>query len=734
VTLHGVQGGYYWKAFGKHGPLHNPYAFGYFDHVRHEGLAGGHVAVGGLFYEADTLPPAWRGRYVAADLLDHSVHAHELSPFGSTFRTRQVADLLRANDTWFAPSDLTVGPDGTLYVADWHDRRTAHPDPDADWDRSNGRIFAVTARQAKSGATIDLSAQTDDQLVALLDHTNAWYRRRARRLLSERRAEKVAGALRRKAVAGRGVAALEALWALHGCAGLDENTSTRLLVHPDASVRSWCVRLLGDEDRISSHAATKLLKMAAGEPDAGVRAQLACAARRLAGDLGLRLAATLAARDLDRDDPHIPLLLWWAVERHAIVDIDTTLELFTSTESWKSRMVREVVVDRLMRRWALEQSAAGDRACASLLASAPSVQAARPLMAALEESMRGRRSGTVAPSLSEAIVERWAREPTDAILTRLAARSGDVSAVRRVVAVARDVQESEPNRLAMLDLQGELGNRESLPVLLDLAIEDASGSATVCLAALSALARFEDESIALALVGAYSRQNIGWRLRARELLLCRTTWARIYLSAIDRGELPAKELALEQLAAFPVLQDPGLAALVRKHWGTTRGATREERLAEVRRLSNDLRAAAGNPAQGRRLFRDHCANCHRLEGEGETIGPDLTYANRQDRNFLLLSLVDPSGIVRKEYQTYQVATKDGRAFSGLIVEQTPDSITLRDARGRRTRIARAELEEFRESDGSLMPDSLYREFNPQQLRDLFSFLESDAPKGQKERP
>ena len=111
--------------------------------------SGGHVSVGGLFYEADALPPAWRGRYIAADLLDHSIHGHEVTPLGSTFQARQVGDVLRANDTWFAPSDLTLGPDGALYVTDWHDRRTAHPDPDADWDRTNGRIFAITARGAK---------------------------------------------------------------------------------------------------------------------------------------------------------------------------------------------------------------------------------------------------------------------------------------------------------------------------------------------------------------------------------------------------------------------------------------------------------------------------------------------------------------------------------------------------------------------------------------------------------
>ena len=101
------------------------------------------MSVGGLFYEADALPQAWRGRYIAADLLDHSVHGHDVTPLGSTFQARQAADLLRANDTWFAPTDMTLGPDGRLYIADWHDRRTAHPDPDADWDRTNGRIFAI---------------------------------------------------------------------------------------------------------------------------------------------------------------------------------------------------------------------------------------------------------------------------------------------------------------------------------------------------------------------------------------------------------------------------------------------------------------------------------------------------------------------------------------------------------------------------------------------------------------
>jgi putative heme-binding domain-containing protein len=92
---------------------------------------------------------------------------------------------------------------------------------------------------------------------------------------------------------------------------------------------------------------------------------------------------------------------------------------------------------------------------------------------------------------------------------------------------------------------------------------------------------------------------------------------------------------------------------------------------------------------------------------------------------LLVSLVDPAGVVRKEYQAYNVATKDGRVVSGLIVDQTPEAIIVRGAKGERTRVSRSEIEDLKESDASLMPESLYKELNPQQLRDLFSFLQSE---------
>ena len=122
--------------------------YGYFDHVPHANFTGGHVTDGGIVYQGDLFPPEFRGRYIAADLLGHAVHWHTIAPRGSTFSSAHGGTLLAANDTWFAPSDVTVGPDGAVYVADWHDARTAHPDPDAEWDRRNGRVYRIQPRGA----------------------------------------------------------------------------------------------------------------------------------------------------------------------------------------------------------------------------------------------------------------------------------------------------------------------------------------------------------------------------------------------------------------------------------------------------------------------------------------------------------------------------------------------------------------------------------------------------------
>jgi putative membrane-bound dehydrogenase-like protein len=755
TMLHGVQGGYYWKQFGKHGALHNPFTFGFFDHVPHANFKGGHVTVGGIVYQGDSFPERMHGKYIAADLLGHAVYWHDVTPNGSSFRSAHGGDLLLANDTWFAPCDVTLGPDGSVYVADWFDKRTAHPDPDADWDRSNGRVYRIAYKGAgsrKQNEPFDLAKLPSDKLVSLLSHPNDWFRRKARQVLAARRDPEVIFPLRTMLYEAKDEGLqLQALWALYVSGGFTDSLAEKLLHHPNAHVRRWTVRFLGDECRVNAALAKRLADLAASEPHPVVRSQLLCTAKRLPARDGLPIVQIILRRNLDRDDPHTPLLAWWAVEAHAVGARKLVLEMFGTREAWQAPLVRDVILERLMRRHAAEGTEAGFAACAQLLAAAPASERSR-LLSALDQGLQDRparprtNAGTLFHDL--AVVEKptppkfisdqklpaeltrqldavWTKDTRDVALIRACARLGRAAAKRRAVALATDPKANQAMRVALLETIADIGDPGCVEPLLKLL--GGGEPEAIQMAVLSTLQRFERSKIAATLVRHYPTLSPRLRARAGEVLLSRRAWAKVFLEEIDKGRFDAKDIATEHLRVVALHGDRSLDDLVRKHWGNIQPGTAEEKLAEMRRLSNDLRAGTGNPVAGRALFRKHCATCHKLFDDGESLGPDLTHANRKDRDYLLASIVDPRAVIRKEYLAYNVQTTDGRSLSGLIVEQTPNSVTLLDPKNQRTKVARNQIESIQESPVSLMPENLLKDLKPQELRDLFSYLQSDKP-------
>jgi putative membrane-bound dehydrogenase-like protein len=748
VVMHGVQGGYYWKQFGKHGALHNAYAYGYFDHVPHLNFRGGHVTVGGIVYQGDSFPDRFRGKYVAADLLGHNIYWHDLQTRGSTFRSAHGGDLLLSNDLGFAPSDLTLGPDGSVYVADWHDRRTAHPDPDAEWDRSKGRIYKIEVRGAKPASSLELTKRSSAELVQLLAHPNDWYVRKARRILADRRDPTVIFPLRTLILESRDDhLALEALWALYVSGGFDEELARKLLSHRQSDIRSWAVRFLGDEGKVSQSLGQQLLELAASEPDVHVRCQLASTAKRLRPVQGLAIVERLLQRDIDRNDPYIPLLCWWAVEHHAEPAQEQVLGHFTSAAAWQAPLIRDTILGRLMRRYAAEGTKAGYTACARLLASAPSASQRQRLLADLDQGLQDRPSGEarplgtlfqnlalpqtrqlrarrdepIPPALETQLAALWTDDTRDVTLLRLGMHLDRPGAQARVIDLVTNPRTPEATRLTLLQLLGETGKPDCVAALLHLL--GGSESEAMQLAVLAALQPFNRKETTDALLGLYPRQTGRLRSRARQVLFSRKDSALAFLEGVEQGKYAAKEVPVDELRPLALQRDRRLIALVRKHWGNVTGGTPEEKLAEMRRLSNDLRAGSGDLGRGREVFRRLCASCHRLFDEGNTIGPDLTHANRKDRDYILVSIVDPSAVVRKEYLSYMAQTTDGRVLTGLLVEQTPSSITLLDGKNERTTIARSKLEALEESPVSLMPENLLKDLKPTELRDLFSYLQ-----------
>jgi putative heme-binding domain-containing protein len=248
-------------------------------------------------------------------------------------------------------------------------------------------------------------------------------------------------------------------------------------------------------------------------------------------------------------------------------------------------------------------------------------------------------------------------------------------------------------------------------------------------AALAALQPFQDKEIPETVLAVYPKLPADLRGKAQALLCSRPASALEFLKAVDAGRVNPKEVPLEQLQRVVQYKDEQIGRLVEKHWGKVGPATEGEKVSRIRSIAHILGMGKGDPANGKVLFQKTCATCHTLFGEGGKVGPDLTGGERKNRDFLITQIVDPNALVRPEFVAHTVLTTDGRSLTGLVVEATPQAVTLVDAKAERTVIARSKIDEFNPSAVSLMPEKLLDPFDDQQIRDLFSYLQSDGPGG-----
>jgi putative heme-binding domain-containing protein len=734
--FHYVQGGYFQKGFDKHGPLSNPYTFGYFSAMKHNRVP--RFTHTFLIYEADALPEKYRGvLFGVAPLLNHVVMS-AIEPDGSSIRTHDIGLAVESSDPWFRPVDITTGPDGAIYIADWYDRQVNHyRNHEGQIDPASGRIYRLRAKQARTARreprtpesparreprTPESAARREPrtpELLRDLSDPSRWVRQTALRLIGDRKDASIAPALKEMIAKGPAQTALEALWALNLVGGLDEATALRTLDHPDPFVRLWTVRLLCDPGSVTSAIADRLATRAKLETDVRVRSQLACSARRLPARDDLPIVAGLAAHDEDARDIHIPLLLWWAVEAKVASDPEAVLALFRDPGFWELPIVKRTIEERLMRRFAAAGSRRDLESCARLLALAPGPEHGKALMSGFEAAYAGRSLAGIPQSLADALARYSGQSVT------LGLRRGKPEAAAEALAVLGDEQGDKAKQLQYLQVLGEVRVPGAVPVLLKLACHSPDNAQRS--AALAALANYDDPAIAAEVLKTYGSLSDDVMAAAQNLLVTRKVWALALLQAIDEKTIDPRTVPREIVDKLVLLNDPRLHELASRHFGEIRPATSAELQAQISHLAGVVRTGPGVPKPGRQIFADQCARCHTLFGKGGKVGPDLTTYRRDDLETMLLNIVNPSAEVREGYTSYVVATTDGRTLTGVLVEQDKNVVVLRGSDGKELTLPRDAIEEMKPSKASLMPEGLLKDFNEQQVRDLFAYLRSTQP-------
>lgn len=738
--FHYMQGAYLQKGFSKHGPLSNPYSFGYFPAMEHHNVP--RFTHEFIIYESSggpfALPEKYKGKlFGAAAILNHVVMS-DVIPVGATFKTKDIGYAIDSSDTWFRPVDVKDGPDGGIYVADWYDGQLAHTaNYQGGLDRDHGRIYRIRAKSSAStgqpnprAVFSDLKQKPASELIALLDSPDRWHREAARRVLADRRDASIVPTLKTKLFASKGQAAVESLWALNLSGGLDEATALKALDHSEAQVRAWTVRLLGDEKRLPSDIAVRVANLALTEPDIEVRTQFAATAKRLPSEQSLPIVRSLMMRDEDAGDARQPLMIWWALE--ASCDVVANPKLSESTaavhthpalalndpELWKRPLVQKEILPRLMRRYASSGQRSDLAICAQLLKQSPSSEATKALMQGFEEAYQGRSMSNVPPELIAALSAAGGGS------LALKVRQGDAAAVDEALKVISDEKASAAKRAEYAGLFGEVKQPKVVPILLTTLAN--TGDDGLKASILTALQAYPDPVIATTVLKQYGNLNEDVRAVAQSLLVSRKNWAMALAEAVDRNEVLAASLPLDTVRRLTIYKDDRLASLVLKHWGSVEGATTAEMQGLIEKYSATL-VGAGDPYPGKKLYMQMCGKCHTLHSQGGKIGPDLTTYKRDDIRQMLINIVNPSAEIREGFETQVAILNDGRVVTGFLVEQDPQAITLRSPDGQTISVERTEIDELNKSRKSLMPEGQLKELSDEQLRNLFAYLRSSQP-------
>jgi putative membrane-bound dehydrogenase-like protein len=187
---------------------------------------------------------------------------------------------------------------------------------------------------------------------------------------------------------------------------------------------------------------------------------------------------------------------------------------------------------------------------------------------------------------------------------------------------------------------------------------------------------------------------------------------RLEAATLLRGH-PDRRVRDAALELFPIKMAggaplPSLGELMRREGDAERG--------------RNVFFTAGLPQAGGAAAQS-CGSCHRVQGQGQWIGPDLsTIGTKYGKDELLRSILNPSAAIGYNFRSVVAATADGRVVTGLPVEDTPDRLVLKTADGQRVRLNPSEIDERTLSDVSLMPEGLTEALSEQDLVDLLAFL------------
>ncbi|MBC8351117.1 MAG: c-type cytochrome [Planctomycetes bacterium] len=680
-------------------------------------FGGGHSHCDAMIYLGDRWPAEFRGSVFMSNIHGRRINHDKIVRSTGPYRAEHADDFLVADDPWFRAVSMKYGPDGDVYVTDWSDNGECH---DRDGvHRTSGRIYKITWGKPIR-VPVELANAPTEQLVKHQLHDNDWFVRHARRILQERAAagqdmSQAHAELKQMFASNPDITRkLRAMWALHSSDGADDDWLITQTHHESEHVRSWAVRLLVDQTPPPEDIIDEFTELARAERSWLVRMTLASALQRVPVGKRWPIAAHLAGSAASNKDLNLVRMIWYAIEP----------EIATHPE----RAIRAVeAVSARLRRWMARRMSEHSAQSRAFLFDALDQSNQPDVLADLLSGFNEATNQFDSPPIAANRIVRKLIEHHDSRV-RIAAVSaaamvGDDSTIQHIRGLLHDAGTDAETRQAAL---AGLVRRNPSHLADDLQQLIVGGRLTA--SALQAATAVNEPELARTVLNRYDGFSKADRNAAIDLLAARRTNAGLLVHATERNEIPVSDITAAQARQIAALNDANLLERLERVWGTVRPSS-AERLRQIKAWEHKLdpsRIAKADLANGRRIFKETCASCHKLFGEGRTVGPELTGANRRNLHYLVSNIIDPSAAVPVDFRLAIVATKDGRVITGAILRKTDSTLALQTPT-EEVQIKLDDIDEIKMSPKSIMPDGLLDKLTDIQISDLFAWMMSNGP-------
>ena len=741
---HIVPGGIYKRQAGA---SYNPYAYSAIqeisDHTFHKESGWAHAGL--LSLDVPHIPKRFQNSVIFGSIHGCSLKQNILKPNGSSYTASRGDDFLQSGDKNFRPINMKWGPNGDIYLIDWHDQMPCHQAKAEEWDYERGRVYRIQLKDRKGKKAEDLGKKTHTELMKLvMTETDPYLHRTSLRMvsaLSEVELKAAARGLDQETASRKDMRYLQLI------ASADAYEKVRLdnkavpedsqfdVFKPDEL--AFFVRMFPGAKAIDEEMLRAASRMASLTKVVAVRRELASAAIRLADKHDVtELVRALMSRKEDVNDPLIPHLTWLAYEKILASRPREGSEIpkqkkdsgdsrprlaeeleFLAKEAPDNIFVRDQIVPKVMRRLVATGTPEDLALCLKFVKDVSDTNTREKALDGLVAALANQ---TVKPPATWAALQTELRKDQRlvSLVNKLAVSFRDPAALKRAYDTLQTGKTSDELVQALRELV-QLQHPQSA-MLIEKILRREEQDSALRLEAARQLANVNDAKLTATVLGFWSKYPKELHADLANSLAGRKDGAKALLTAMGEKKIERTVLTDNTVIKMQAFNDKDINALIEKAWGRTR-PTPDELNKLIDKTRSELYTSPASFAKGKKVFEAQCMKCHKFEGQGQDVGPPLDGAAR-DIEYLLANVIDPNRVIGAPYFLRTANTLDGQAIQGLLAEEDDKFLTLKIENGVLKKIAKADLDgPVKITEKSMMPEGLTAGMTPQDFRDLLRY-------------